>query len=144
MLPIKIVTISTGERIICGFTEFIDEKENRDFNFYGMLLKCPYILKLEPVTTGEFLPDGNPKELVVNFTKWNPYSPEKQFKVPLQHLISIAEPDPQIKEAYIQKFGQDLDNWDLTETEETENDSTDSTEEPGVSDSTDRGEGGES
>lgn len=142
MLPIKILTLVTGERIICAFTEFIDEKQNQNFNFYGMLIKCPYILKLEPATNGEFLPDGNPKELIVNFSKWNPYTPEKQFKVPLQHLISIAEPDPQIKEVYLQKFGEDLDEWDLTGDET--NDTADSIEEPGVPDSGDRGEGGES
>jgi hypothetical protein len=132
MIPIKIVTLSTGERIICGFTQLNREYSDSNLNFYGVLVRCPYILKLEPLMNGEFLPDGNPKELSVNFSKWNPYTPEKQFKIPINHLLSVAEPDDQIKEIYIQKFGDDLYEWDVVE-----NSSNNLAEESGVSDSRD-------
>jgi len=141
MIPIKIVTLVTGERLITGFTELAVENPNPSFNYYGFLLKAPYILKLEPVMNSDMTEDGNARDLIVNFTKWNPYTPETQFKVPMQHLISVAEPDPQIKEIYIQKFGENLDGWDYNEDGGV---SGNSLEEPGIPDITDRGEGGES
>jgi hypothetical protein len=141
MLPIKIVTLVTGERIICGFTELILERENQSFNFYGILIKCPYILKLEPVYDANLSADENTRDLVVNFTKWNPYTPETQFKIPMQHMIAVAEPDPQIKEIYIQKFGDDLDEWDYSD---DGGESGNSIEESRLSDSDGGGEGGDS
>jgi hypothetical protein len=141
MLPIKIVTLVTGERIICGFTELILERENQSFNFYGILMKCPYILKLEPVFDENLEPDQNSRDLIVNFSKWNPYTPETQFKVPMQHMLAVAEPDPQIKEIYLQKFGDDLNDWEYSEDGGM---SGNSVEESRLLDSNSGGEGGES
>lgn len=138
MIPVKIVTLTTGERIICGYSELAIKVVNENLPTV-MLLKCPYILELLPVMTGEFLPDGNPKELTVNFKKWNPYTPEKQFKVPVHHMLSVAEPDPQILDIYIEKFGDDLYEWDRDGIN-----SVDSIEEPGIFGGGDTGEGGES
>lgn len=140
MIPIKIVTLVTGERLISGFTELAVENPNPAFNYYGFLLKSPYILKLEPVLNADMSEGENARDLIVNFTKWNPYTPETQFKVPMQHLMSVAEPDPQIKEIYIQKFGDDLDEWDYNESGGV---SGNSLEESRVSDSPDTGEGGD-
>lgn len=136
MIPIKVVKLVTGETIIAGYTELSFRALNSDEELkMMMLLKCPYILNIQPLMGGEFTPDGSPKELSVNFAKWNPFTNENQFKVPINHMVSVAEPDPQILSIYINKFGDDLNEWDV--------DSSDSTEEPGLSDSGDRGEGGE-
>lgn len=126
MIP-KIVLTNTGERIICGLAEALDENQKP----VCLVVRCPYILNMTPM--GEFSPDGNPAQFNVNFTKWIAYSSDEQFKIPYSAVVAIGEVDPGILEIYLEKFGDRLNDSDTVSTV----DSSDSSEESGVSDSGD-------
>jgi len=126
MIP-KIVLTNTGERIICGIAEALDENQKP----ICLVVRCPYILNMSP--SGEISPDGNPSQFNVNFTKWIPYSSDEQFKLAYSSVVAIGEVDPNILEIYLEKFGDRLNDTDTLPT----SDSSDSSEESGLSDSTD-------
>lgn len=126
MVP-KIILTTTGERIICGLAEAVDENQQP----VCLLARCPYILNMTP--SGEISPDGNPEQFNVNFAKWIPYSSDEQFKIPYTSVIAIGDVDEGILKIYLEKFGDKLNDSDTVST----TDSSDSSEEPGVSDSGD-------
>jgi hypothetical protein len=132
MIP-KILLMNSGERIIAGLAELTDPEGKA----ICLVARCPYILAMMP--TGDVSPDGNPAQFNVNFTKWIPYSSDDQFKIPYSSVTAIGEVDPGILEVYLEKFGDKLNDNDAVST----SDSSDSAEESGLSDSGDRGEGGE-
>jgi hypothetical protein len=96
MIP-KVVVLKTGERVVAGLAEVIDNETNKAV---CLLLRCPYILTLRPKDeSGDF---------EVNFTKWIPFSSDKQFRVSYDALVAIGEVEESILNAYMEKFGQEL------------------------------------
>lgn len=96
MIP-KVVVLKTGERVVAGLAEVIDNETNKAV---CLLLRCPYILTLRPKEeSGDF---------EVNFTKWIPFSSDKQFRVSYDALVAIGEVEESILNAYMEKFGEEL------------------------------------
>jgi hypothetical protein len=126
MIP-RIILTTTGERIICGLAEALDDNQNA----VCLIARCPYILNMTP--HGDVSPDGDASQFNVNFTKWIPYSSDEQFRIPYSSVIAIGEVDPGIAEIYLEKFGDKLNDNDTLPA----SDSSDSAEESGLSDSTD-------
>lgn len=119
MIP-KIIATKNGEKLIAVVGEFTDPETNKGL---GFVFRCPYVLSMTPNGDGQFS---------VNFTKWIPYATDIQYKVPYDVVAAIGDPEPDIANIYIEKFGDKL-NDDATAT----SDSSDSVEESGVSDSGD-------
>lgn len=121
MIP-KVVVLKTGERVVAGLAEVIDNETNKPV---CLLLRCPYILTLRPKDeSGDF---------EVNFTKWIPFSSDKQFRVSYDALVAIGEVEESILNAYMEKFGEEL-----VENERASDGSGDD------GDSSESGDGGES
>ena len=43
-------------------------------------------------------------EYQVRFSKWNPYSPDWQFKIPYDCIMTISSPEPGLQDAYEKKL----------------------------------------
>jgi len=120
MVP-KIVLTKYGEKLITAVGEVTDTETGKGL---GFVFKCPYTLSMTPSAEGQFS---------VNFTKWIPYSIDNEFKVPYDVVSAVGEPEPDILNVYIEKFGDRLNDNDTVST----TDSSDSAEESGLSDSAD-------
>ena len=127
---IKIILTKSNERIISAIGEMQDPETG---NGIGFILKCPYLLSLGRTESED------PSEFSVSFTKWIPYSSDRQFRIPYDSVIAMGEVEPDILSIYIEKFGEFLNDNDTVST----SDSSDSSEGSGVSDSASGGEGGE-
>lgn len=97
MIP-KVIVLKTGERVVAGLAEVIDNETNKAV---CLLLRCPYILTLRPK-------DESSGDFEVNFTKWIPFSSDKQFRVSYDALVAIGEVEESILNAYMEKFGEEL------------------------------------
>lgn len=117
---IKIILTKNNERIISGIAELEDPDTGKGI---GFLLKCPYILSMMASESGD------PNEFSVNFTKWIPYSSDRQFRVPYESVIAVGEVEPDILNIYMEKFGEFLNDDNTVPT----SDSSDSSEGSGVS-----------
>lgn len=120
MIP-KIILTRTGEKLIAAVGEITDPETNKGL---GFVFRCPYTLNMLPADEGQFS---------VNFTKWIPYSSDMDFKVPYDVVAALGEPEQDILNIYLEKFGDKLNDTDTVST----SDSSDSPEESGVSDSGD-------
>ena len=115
-MAVSIVTFKTGERVITELKEIFDgEADNK--KGVCLLMEDPYILNLDSAQP-QYLTEAHGMEYQVRFSKWNPYSPDWQFKVPYDCVITISQPEPGLENAWQQK---------LIEKKELENDGTDQT-----------------
>ena len=115
-MAVSIVTFKTGERVITELKEIFDgEADNK--NGVRLLMEDPYILNLDSAQP-QYLTEAHGMEYQVRFSKWNPYSPDWQFKVPYDCVMTISQPEPGLENAWQQK---------ITEKKELENDGTDQT-----------------
>ena len=116
-MAVSVVTLRTGERVITELKEIFDE-EGDSKKGICLLMKDPYILNLDSGTP-QYLTEQHGMEYQVRFSKWNPYTPDWQFKIPYDCVMTISNPEPGLQRAYEQK---------ITEKKELENDGTESTE----------------
>ena len=132
MIP-KVLLMKSGERILAGLSELTDKEGNG----VCFVIRCPYILTMSPA--GEVSTEGEPTQFQVNFTRWFPFSSDVQFKIPYTSVVAIGEPDQNILNVYLEKFGETLyDGATGTDVgSDGSDDSGDSPEESGVSDSAD-------
>ena len=115
-MAVSIVTFKTGERVITELKEIFDgEGDNK--KGVCLLMEDPYILNLDSAQP-QYLTEAHGMEYQVRFSKWNPYSPDWQFKVPYDCVMTISQPEPGLENAWQQK---------ITEKKELENDGTDQT-----------------
>lgn len=120
MVP-KIILTKNGDKLIAAVGEVTDPETQKGL---GFIFKCPYILNMTPSGDGQFS---------VNFTKWIPYSSDIQYRVPYDIVAAIGEPEPDILNIYIDRFGDKINDDNTVPA----SDSGDSAEESGVSDSAD-------
>ena len=112
-MAVSIVTLKTGERVITELKEIFDgEGDNK--KGVCLLMEDPYILNLDSAQP-QYLTEAHGMEYQVRFSKWNPYSPDWQFKVPYDCVMTISQPEPGLENAWQQK---------LTEKKELENGGT--------------------
>jgi len=97
MVP-KVLVMKTGERVIAGASEMTDTETGKGI---CLVIKCPYILTLNPKQDTE-------EEYSVNFSKWNPFTPDNTFRIPYDAVIAISDVEQGILDVYMERFGQEL------------------------------------
>lgn len=97
MVP-KVLVMKTGERIIAGASEMTDKETGKGI---CLVIKCPYILTLNPK-------QNETDEYSVNFSKWNPFTPDTTFNIPYDAVVSVSDVEQGILDVYMERFGQEL------------------------------------
>ena len=101
-MAVSIVTFKTGERVITELKEIFDgEADNK--KGVCLLMEDPYILNLDSAQP-QYLTEAHGMEYQVRFSKWNPYSPDWQFKIPYDCVMTISSPEPGLQDAYEKKL----------------------------------------
>ena len=90
---VRVVTLVTGERVLCLFGAVRDEEDGK-INAYGLIY--PYIL-----TLGKPNEDGT---MHINYTSLNHFSPFEEHIVAGEHIISVVLPDDQIFQNFREKL----------------------------------------
>ena len=90
---VRVVTLVTGERVLCLFGAVRDEGDGK-INAYRLIY--PYIL-----TLGKPNEDGT---MPINYTRFNPFSPFEEHIVAGEHIISVVLPDDQIFQNFREKL----------------------------------------
>jgi hypothetical protein len=86
---IRIVTLTTGERVLCIFGEVRGEEDK----VIGYRILYPYTLEL-----GEVNEDGT---IPINYSRWCPFSPVEEHRLAGDHIISVVFPDNNILDNFI-------------------------------------------
>lgn len=97
MIP-KIITMFSGEKIICGVSEVKNEETGQNI---CLQIKCPYILTL---ASEQVIDD----QYSVNFIKWNPYSADNKYNIPYNAVVTVSDVEPSLLEVYLERFGAEL------------------------------------
>jgi hypothetical protein len=116
-MAVSILTLKTGERVIAELKEIFDG-EGEDRKGICLLMEEPYVLTLDSATP-QYLTEQMGSEYQIRFSKWNPYSPDWQYKIPYDCVMTISNPETGLQKAYENKIAQKR---------ELENDGTESTE----------------
>jgi len=85
---IRIVTLTTAERVLCMFGEVRGDDEK----VVGYRMLYPYTLNL-----------GNPNDdgtVPIHYDRWCPYSPVEEHRMSGEHIISVVFPDNNIVDNY--------------------------------------------
>jgi hypothetical protein len=122
---IRVLQMFSGEQLICGIRETTDENDRG----VGFEIAHPYIIQLIPST--ELNEQGQPASFSVNYVRWMSCSIQTTFNIPYSSVVAIGQPDEQILETYMQKFGEFFNDDNAVQS----SDSSDNSEESGVSDS---------
>jgi len=96
---VRVVKLTTNETVLCLFGDIKDD----DDKVLGYRLLYPYVLSL-----------GNPNEdgtLPIQYTRWCPFTPVQDFKIPGDHLIAVTYPDNNI----LSNFVTELSKFGITE-----------------------------
>jgi|TARA_B100000073_G_scaffold94324_1_gene74859 hypothetical protein len=88
---IRVVTLVTGEKVLCLFGEVRQEGE-----VVGYRLIYPFVLTLGAVNEDGSMP--------INYTRWCPFSPVEEHKVGGTHIMSVVFPDNQILDNFVGKL----------------------------------------
>ena len=80
---IRVVTLSTGEKVLCLFGEVRQEGE-----VIGYRLIYPFVLTLGAVNEDGSMP--------IQYTRWCPFSPLEEHRLGGEHIISVVFPDNNI------------------------------------------------
>lgn len=89
---IRIITIQTGENIICNFTQVREEDK-----FVAYQLLYPLVMNLE----SDAEQDGNYR---VNYRRWNVFTPYEDFRLNPSHVVTAMPPNQDILVNYVAKL----------------------------------------
>ncbi len=98
---VRIVTLVTGERVLCLFSEIRTEDEAA--KVMGYRLVYPYTLDLGTVNEDGTIP--------INYSRWCPFSPVEEHRMSGEHIISVVFPDNNILDNFVIR----LKEYGLTE-----------------------------
>ncbi len=101
-MAVSILTLKTGDRIITELKEAFDG-EGDDKRGVCLIMEDPYVLNLDGATP-QYLTEQSGMEYQVRFSKWNPYSPDWQFKIPYDCVMTISSPEQGLQDAYEKKL----------------------------------------
>jgi|MDTE01.3.fsa_nt_gb hypothetical protein len=88
---VRIVTLVTGERVLCLFSEIRTEDEAA--KVMGYRLVYPYTLDLGTVNEDGTIP--------INYSRWCPFSPVEEHRMSGEHIISVVYPDNNILDNFV-------------------------------------------
>ena len=113
---VRIVTLSTAERVLCMFGEVKNDEEK----VVGYRLVYPYLLGL-----GQINEDGT---VPINYSRWCPYSPIEDHRISGEHLLTVVYPDNNILKNYAERLKEiGLKEEQIFYEEKTDGDSSEST-----------------
>ena len=113
---VRIVTLSTAERVLCMFGEVKNDEEK----VVGYRLVYPYLLGL-----GQINEDGT---VPINYSRWCPYSPIEDHRISGEHLLTVGYPDNNILSNYADRLKEiGLKDEQIFYEEKTDGDSSEST-----------------
>ena len=93
---IRIVSLTTGEHVLCMFGDVRNEDDNNKVVGYRMLY--PYRLEL-----GKENDDGT---IPIAYTRWCPFSPVEEHRLGGEHIISVVYPDKGIVDNFANRLRQ--------------------------------------
>ena len=93
---VRIVNLSTSEKVLCIFGEVRTEDEENKVIGYKMIY--PYSLSL-----GDVNQDGT---MPIQYTRWCPFSPIEEHRLSGEHIISVVYPDNNILDNYVLKLSE--------------------------------------
>ena len=94
---IRIVTLTTGERVLCIFGEVRSEEEDKRV----LDIVCiSFALSL-----GSENEDGT---IPISYTRWCPFSPIEEHRIGGEHIISVVYPDNNILDNFVTKLTREL------------------------------------
>ena len=116
--PIRVVTLVTGERVLCIFGDLRDD-ENK---VVGYKLVEPFNLKV-----GEPQEDGS---MPIRYNRWCMFSPEREYLISGTHIIAASVPDQNILDTYVSELEEKagITRDQIFVEEETDGDSSESVE----------------
>ena len=113
---VRIVTLSTAERVLCMFGEVKNDEEK----VVGYRLVYPYLLGL-----GQINEDGT---VPINYSRWCPYSPIEDHRISGEHILTVVYPDNNILSNYAERLKEiGLKEEQIFYEEKTDGDSSEST-----------------
>ena len=113
---VRIVTLSTAERVLCMFGEVKNDEEK----VVGYRLVYPYLLGL-----GQINEDGT---VPINYSRWCAYSPIEDHRISGEHLLTVVYPDNNILSNYADRLKEiGLKDEQIFYEEKTDGDSSEST-----------------
>ena len=90
---VRVVTLTTGERVLCLFGDIREEEEGK---VVGYRMLYPFTLSL-----GEPNDDGT---IPIQYARFCPYSPVEEHRMGGEHIISVVFPDNGILDNYVTKL----------------------------------------
>ena len=87
---IRIVTLTTSERVLCMFGNVTDDTDEKKVVGYRMVY--PYLLSMGSVNEDGTVP--------INYSRWCPYSPIEDHRISGEHIISVVYPDNSVVDNY--------------------------------------------
>ena len=91
---IRIISLTTGEHVLCMFGDVRNEDDNNKVVGYRMLY--PYRLEL-----GKENDDGT---IPIAYTRWCPFSPVEEHRLGGEHIISVVFPDNNIVDNFANRL----------------------------------------
>jgi hypothetical protein len=89
---VRIVTLTTSERVLCLFGEVRDDEEK----VIGYRMLYPFILGLSEPNEDGTIP--------IEYRRFCPYSPVEEHRLSGDHIISVVFPDNGILDNYVEKL----------------------------------------
>ena len=89
---VRIVTLTTGERVLCLFGEVRSDEDN----IIGYRILYPFAL-----TLGTPNDDGT---IPISYERWCPFSPQEEHRMSGEHIISVVFPDNNILDNYASRL----------------------------------------
>ena len=96
-MSVKLVVLKSLEEVIADVKELVLEEDGKE-KIIGFLLTEPRTLSLSRAMT--LNEEEDPNRVSVNFVKWQPFSDDKQFQIPADWAVTIAEPLERLKTSY--------------------------------------------
>lgn len=114
---IRIVTLTTAERVLCMFGEVRGDDEK----VVGYRMLYPYTLNL-----GTPNDDGT---IPIHYDRWCPFSPVEEHRMSGEHIISVVFPDNNIVDNYSARLKEiGLTDENIFFEENTDGDNSEPTE----------------
>ena len=88
--PVRVVTLVTGERVLCLFGDVRNEEDN---SVVAYKLIEPFAL-----TVGDPQEDGS---MPIKYNRWCMFSPEREYLISGTHIIAASLPDQNILDTYV-------------------------------------------
>ena len=96
-MSVKLIVLKSHEEVIADVRELVLEENGKE-KIIGFLLKEPRTLSLSRAMT--LNEEEDPNRISVNFVKWQPFSDDKEFQIPADWVVTIAEPLEKLKVTY--------------------------------------------